>query len=117
MILTRLGAVDLERASQVEWGDRLFDRTGRGMVLSDFGRRMLADVRVALESVDHLSAVAWEAAGVPTGRRAAVARRPAAAAAAGGPARQRAGHNAPRRRKASAAASTSNWRAAAWISL
>jgi LysR family transcriptional regulator, nitrogen assimilation regulatory protein len=54
-------------ALESEWGDRLFDRTGRGMVLSDFGRRMLADVRVALESVDHLSAVAREAAGVPTG--------------------------------------------------
>jgi LysR family transcriptional regulator, nitrogen assimilation regulatory protein len=54
-------------ALESEWGDRLFERTGRGMVLSDFGRRMLADVRVALESVDHLSAVAREAAGVPTG--------------------------------------------------
>jgi LysR family transcriptional regulator, nitrogen assimilation regulatory protein len=54
-------------ALEREWGDRLFERTGRGMVLSDFGRRMIADVRVALESIDHLGAVAREAAGVPTG--------------------------------------------------
>lgn len=54
-------------ALEREWGDRLFERTGRGMVLSDFGRRMIGDVRLALESIDHLGAVVREAAGVPTG--------------------------------------------------
>lgn len=54
-------------ALEREWGDRLFERTGRGMVLSDFGRRMLPDARAALAAVEHLDGVAREAAGVPTG--------------------------------------------------
>lgn len=49
------------------WGDRLFERTGRGMALSEFGRRMLPEVRAALEQVARLDAIARESAGVPTG--------------------------------------------------
>lgn len=54
-------------ALEAGWGDRLFERTGRGMVLSDFGRRMLPEVRAALEQVQRLESVAHESAGVPTG--------------------------------------------------
>lgn len=49
------------------WGDRLFDRTGRGMALSDFGRRMLPEVLGVLERLDRLDGIARESAGVPTG--------------------------------------------------
>jgi len=54
-------------ALEGDWGDRLFERTGRGMALSDFGRRMLPEVRTALERVERLGEVAHESAGVPTG--------------------------------------------------
>jgi LysR family nitrogen assimilation transcriptional regulator len=54
-------------ALEAGWGDRLFERTGRGMLLSDFGRRMLPEVRAALERVGRLDSVARESAGVPTG--------------------------------------------------
>jgi len=54
-------------ALEREWGDRLFDRTGRGMALSDFGRRMLPEVRAVLEQVGRIDALARESAGVPTG--------------------------------------------------
>lgn len=49
------------------WGDRLFERTGRGMSLSDFGRRMLPEAKLALEQLDRLEEVAREAAGALTG--------------------------------------------------
>lgn len=54
-------------ALEADWKDRLFERTGRGMVLSDFGRRMLPEVRAALEQMNRLGSVVREAAGVPTG--------------------------------------------------
>src|SRR5262245_8358541 len=54
-------------ALESAWGDRLFERTGRGMALSEFGRRMLPEVRAALEQVTRLDAIARESAGVPTG--------------------------------------------------
>ena len=54
-------------ALEADWGDRLFERTGRGMALSEFGRRMLPEVRAALQQVEHLDEVARESAGVPTG--------------------------------------------------
>lgn len=54
-------------ALESAWGDRLFERTGRGMALSEFGRRMLPEVRSALDQVARLEAVARESAGVPTG--------------------------------------------------
>jgi LysR family nitrogen assimilation transcriptional regulator len=49
------------------WGDRLFERTGRGMSLSDFGRRMLPEAQLALEQLDRLNEVAKEAAGALSG--------------------------------------------------
>ena len=52
---------------EAEWGDRLFERTGRGMALSEFGRRMLPEVRAALEQVGRLDTIARESAGVATG--------------------------------------------------
>lgn len=54
-------------ALESAWGDRLFARTGRGMPLSEFGRRMLPEARLALEQVARLEAIARESAGVPTG--------------------------------------------------
>ncbi|MEJ8837334.1 LysR family transcriptional regulator [Ramlibacter sp. AN1133] len=54
-------------ALESAWGDRLFERTGRGMALSEFGRRMLPEVRAALDQVARLDAIARETAGVPTG--------------------------------------------------
>ena len=54
-------------ALESAWGDRLFERTGRGMALSEFGRRMLPEARAALEQVARLHAMARESAGVPTG--------------------------------------------------
>jgi len=54
-------------ALEAGWGDRLFERTGRGMAPSEFGRRMLPEVRAALEQVGRLDTIARESAGVPTG--------------------------------------------------
>nr|WP_222622644.1 LysR family transcriptional regulator [Ramlibacter albus] len=54
-------------ALETGWGDRLFERTGRGMALTDFGRRMLVEVSTALHQVQRLDEVARESAGVPTG--------------------------------------------------
>lgn len=54
-------------ALEAAWGDRLFERTGRGMALSDFGRRMLPEAHAALEQVARLDGIARESAGVPTG--------------------------------------------------
>lgn len=54
-------------ALELAWGDRLFERTGRGMALSDFGRRMLPEAHAALEQVLRLDGIARESAGVPTG--------------------------------------------------
>jgi DNA-binding transcriptional LysR family regulator len=50
-----------------EWGDRLFQRTGRGVVLSDFGRFVQPEVRVLLDQASRLQSAVKEAAGVPTG--------------------------------------------------
>jgi LysR family nitrogen assimilation transcriptional regulator len=52
---------------EVAWGTRLFERTGRGMALSEFGRRMLPEVRNAIEQVLRLDVIAKESSGVPTG--------------------------------------------------
>lgn len=49
------------------WGRKLFDRTGRGMVLSDFGRRMYPEVKRVVEQVRELDVIAHQAAGVLTG--------------------------------------------------
>lgn len=50
-----------------EWGDRLFHRTGRGVVLSDFGRRIHPHVQLLLGQADRLREEVKDAAGVPTG--------------------------------------------------
>lgn len=50
-----------------QWGDRLFVRTGRGMVLSEFGQRVHPEIQRVLEQVSHLETVASEAAGVVSG--------------------------------------------------
>ena len=52
---------------EAEWGDRLFERTGRGMALSDFGRRMLGEARLVLDQVQRLESVAHESAGALSG--------------------------------------------------
>jgi len=52
---------------EAAWGDRLFERTGRGMSLSDFGLRMLPEAKLALEQLGRLDEVAKEAAGALTG--------------------------------------------------
>lgn len=52
---------------EAEWGDRLFERTGRGMAPSDFGRRMLGEAKRVLDQVRRLESVAHESAGALTG--------------------------------------------------
>jgi hypothetical protein len=52
---------------EAEWGDRLFERTGRGMAPSDFGRRMLGEAKRVLDQVQRLESVAHESAGALTG--------------------------------------------------
>lgn len=49
------------------WGRRLFDRTGRGMALSEFGRRMYPEVKRVVDQFHQLDATAREAAGVLAG--------------------------------------------------
>ena len=48
-------------------GGRLFTRTGRGMVLTELGRRCLPRVKAMLAEARHLSEEVSAAAGVPTG--------------------------------------------------
>ncbi|WP_454736171.1 LysR family transcriptional regulator [Cupriavidus necator] len=50
-----------------EWGDRLFDRTGRGVVLSEFGRRIYPHVQLLLAQSARLQDEVKDAAGVPSG--------------------------------------------------
>lgn len=54
-------------ALETLWGARLFDRTGRGMALSQFGQRMLPETRAALDQMERLTILARESAGVPSG--------------------------------------------------
>lgn len=49
------------------WGDRLFERTGRGVTLSGFGQRMLPQVRALLAQAQRLDDLAHEASGIPSG--------------------------------------------------
>lgn len=49
------------------WGDRLFQRTGRGVVLTDFGRRVLPEIRLLLDQAERLESAIKDASGVPTG--------------------------------------------------
>ncbi|MGB3291208.1 MAG: LysR family transcriptional regulator [Burkholderiaceae bacterium] len=50
-----------------EWGDRLFERTGRGMVLSEFGRRVRPEVELLLIQLARLEGTVKDASGVLTG--------------------------------------------------
>jgi DNA-binding transcriptional LysR family regulator len=50
-----------------EWGDRLFHRTGRGVVLTEFGQRIQPHVQILLAQADRLGDEVKNAAGVPTG--------------------------------------------------
>lgn len=50
-----------------EWGGRLFDRTGRGMELSEFGHRMYPEALRVLAQFNSLTTMANDAAGVLTG--------------------------------------------------
>jgi DNA-binding transcriptional LysR family regulator len=50
-----------------EWDDRLFERTGRGVVLTDFGRRVQPEIGLLLGQADRLKVVVKETAGVLTG--------------------------------------------------
>jgi LysR family transcriptional regulator, nitrogen assimilation regulatory protein len=52
---------------EAQWGDRLFERTGRGVALSEFGRHVLPQLRLLLVQADQLEAVVREASGVPSG--------------------------------------------------
>ena len=55
---------ELER----ECGDRLFERTGRGVVLTAFAQRILPQVRTWLEGTDQLAHEIQSSAGKPQGR-------------------------------------------------
>ena len=50
-----------------EWGDRLFERTGRGMVLSEFGKRIFPEIELLLAQSARLHDEIRNAAGVPAG--------------------------------------------------
>ena len=50
-----------------EWGDKLFDRTGRGMALSGFGERLAPEVRRLLAQMRQLDAAVRDNAGLLTG--------------------------------------------------
>lgn len=50
-----------------EWGDRLFYRTGRGVILSEFGHRILPQVQLLLAQAEQLRDEVKDAAGVPIG--------------------------------------------------
>ncbi|MEI2417699.1 LysR family transcriptional regulator, partial [Orrella sp. JC864] len=52
---------------ETAWGGRLFDRTGRGMVLTALGARMLPQVQRLVDELHRLDVAARDAAGVPTG--------------------------------------------------
>jgi LysR family nitrogen assimilation transcriptional regulator len=52
---------------ETEWGDKLFDRNGRGMVLTSFGQRIHPEVRQLLAQLRHLDTAVKDSAGVPVG--------------------------------------------------
>lgn len=52
---------------ETEWGDRLFERTGRGVVLSEFGKRVFPDIELLLAQSARLHDEVRNAAGVPFG--------------------------------------------------
>jgi DNA-binding transcriptional LysR family regulator len=52
---------------ETEWGDQLFVRTGRGLVVSDFGRLVLPQIRLLMEQAERLETMVRESAGIPSG--------------------------------------------------
>ncbi|MHC8382146.1 LysR family transcriptional regulator [Pseudomonas sp. LB3P14] len=52
---------------ETEWGDQLFVRTGRGLVVSDFGRLVLPEIRLLMEQAERLETLVRESAGIPAG--------------------------------------------------
>lgn len=52
---------------EARWGDRLFERTGRGVTLSEFGQRVLPHIGAVLMQADRLQDTVQDAAGVPSG--------------------------------------------------
>lgn len=52
---------------EAEWGDRLFDRTGRGVVLSEFGKRIFPQIELLLAQSERLNDEIRNAAGIPFG--------------------------------------------------
>lgn len=49
------------------WRDRLFERTGRGVLLTEFGRRVQPEVALLLSQAERLEVVVKESAGALTG--------------------------------------------------
>ena len=52
---------------EAHWGDRLFERTGRGVALSEFGLRVLPQIGAVLTQAGRLQEAVQDAAGVPAG--------------------------------------------------
>jgi DNA-binding transcriptional LysR family regulator len=52
---------------EAEWGDQIFERTGRGLVVSDFGRLVLPEIRLLLAQTERLETLVRESSGVPAG--------------------------------------------------
>ncbi|KAK48658.1 LysR family transcriptional regulator [Caballeronia jiangsuensis] len=50
-----------------EWGDRLFERTGRGVMLTEFGRRVQPEVALLLNQAERLVVAVKESAGALAG--------------------------------------------------
>lgn len=50
-----------------QWGDRIFERTGRGVTVSEFGRRVLPQMNIVLSQADRLDEIVRDASGVPAG--------------------------------------------------
>lgn len=49
------------------WGDRLFDRTGRGVTITEFGLQMLNQTSLVLKQIQQLNQMAKEVGGSPSG--------------------------------------------------
>jgi LysR family nitrogen assimilation transcriptional regulator len=52
---------------EAEWGDKLFERNGRGVVLSSFGQRLHPEIKLLLEQVSRVEGAVRDNAGVPAG--------------------------------------------------
>ena len=52
---------------EAEWGDRLFERTGRGVLLTDFGRHVQPEIALLLSQAERLQQVVKESADMLAG--------------------------------------------------